>query len=86
MAAKVLTLYSRLGCHLCEDMQTQLPAYLEGTGLEFNVVDIDDDAVLQQEYGTLVPVLKAGDREICRYFLDVKALQQYISEHGNPLN
>lgn len=86
MTAKVLTLYSRVGCHLCEDMQTQLPEYLEGTGLEFNVVYIDDDTVYEQKYGTLVPVLKAGDREICHYFLDVKALQQYISERGNPLN
>ena len=86
MAAKALTLYSRLGCHLCEDMQTQLPMYLEGTGLELNVVYIEDDTVLEQEYGTLVPVLKAGGREICHYILDIKALQQYISELGNPLN
>lgn len=86
MTTKALTLYSRLSCHLCEDMQSQLPEYLEGTGLELNVVYIDNDAVLEQEYGSLVPVLKAGDREICHYFLDIKALQQYISEQGNPLN
>ena len=86
MPAKPLTLYSRLGCHLCEDMENQLPGYLEGAGLSFNIVYIDDNKDLEGRYGTLVPVLKAGEREICHYFLDVKALQQYISEQGNPLN
>lgn len=81
-----LTLYSRLNCHLCEDMQSLLPAYLEPAGLSLNIVYIDNDNSLEQEYGTLVPVLKAGDKEICHYFLDAKALQQYISEQGNPLN
>ena len=80
MSAKRLTVYSRLGCHLCEDMQNLLPPYLEETGLSFDVIYIDDDSDLEALYSTLVPVLKAGDREICHYFLDVKALQQYISE------
>lgn len=86
MAANRLTLYSRLGCHLCEDMEKLLPEYTEKAGLSVDIVYIDEDSVLEQLYGSLVPVLKAGDREICHYFLDVKALQQYISEQGNPLN
>ena len=81
-----LTLFSRLGCHLCEDMQDQLPSYLENSKFELKIVYIDGDDQLEQKYGTLVPVLKSGDHEICHYFLDVKALQQYISEEGNPLN
>lgn len=86
MTVEGLTLYSRLGCHLCEDMQNQLPSYLEEAGIAVNIVYIDKNDELEDQYGTLVPVLKAGDREICHYFLDVKALQQYISEVGNPLN
>lgn len=86
MSAHQLTLYSRLGCHLCEDMENLLPSYLEEAGLSLNIIYIDDDSDLEQQYGTLVPVLKAGKNEICHYFLDVKALQQYISELGNPLN
>ena len=80
MPGRQLTLYSRLGCHLCEDMQNQLPQYLEGAGLSINIIYIDNDSELEQRYGTLVPVLKSGDKEICHYFLDIKALQQYIRE------
>lgn len=81
-----MTLYSRLGCHLCEDMEAMLPSYLENTSISLDIVYIDDCEDLEQQYGTLVPMLKAGDAEICHYFLDIKALQQYISEVGNPLN
>ena len=81
-----LTLYSRLGCHLCEDMEKLLPSYLQQSAISLNIVYIDDEPELEQQYGTSIPVLKAGEREICHYFLDVKALQQYISAHGNPLN
>ena len=86
MSANELTLYSREGCHLCEDMQNLLPSYLEEAGLSLNIIYIDNNSDLEQQYGTLVPVLKAGEKEICHYFLDVIALQQYISEQGNPLN
>jgi len=86
MSANRLTIYSRVGCHLCDDMEKLLPDYLGQSGFDFDVVYIDDDPALEQQYGTLVPVLKAGDTEICHYFLDVKALQQYISEERNPLN
>ncbi len=86
MPVSQLTLYSREDCHLCEDMQNLLPSYLDEAGLSFDIVYIDNNSDLEQQYGTLVPVLKAGENEICHYFLDVKALQQYISEQRNPLN
>ena len=86
MPANQLTLYSRRGCHLCEDMENLLPAYLDEAGLSLNTLYIDNNPILEQQFGSLVPVLKAGEKEICHYFLDVKALQQYISEMGNPLN
>lgn len=75
-----LTLYSRLGCHLCEDMEKLLPPYLKQTAISLNIIYIDDNPDLEERYGTLVPVLSAGEREICHYFLDVKALEQYMSE------
>lgn len=86
MSTNELTLFSRTGCHLCEEMQNLLPSYLEGADFSLAIVYIDNQPLLEQQYSTLVPVLKAGEREICHYFLDVKALQQYMSEVGNPLN
>jgi hypothetical protein len=67
-------------------MENLLPTYLDEAGLSLNTLYIDNNPILEQQFGSLVPVLKAGEKEICHYFLDVKALQQYISEMGNPLN
>jgi hypothetical protein len=66
-------------------MKSQLQALLDEVGFSFSEIFIDNNPVLENQYGTLVPVLRAGEREICHYFLDLKALQQYMSEIGNPL-
>lgn len=46
-------LYTRQGCHLCEDAQALLLRY----GLDVCEVDIDADAVLQSKYTQCVPVV-----------------------------
>jgi len=72
-AAPRLTVYSREGCHLCEQM---IEALREACASHpFDVVDVDSDATLAARYGTSVPVLVADGREICRYRLDLDALR-----------
>jgi len=75
-----LTVYLRSYCHLCEAMLQQLYPLQQQYGFELETVDIDGDPALEDAYGTLVPVLKHADREICHYFLDLSALQQYFSQ------
>ena len=49
--------------------------------LEFETrrVPIDNNAELEQAYGTRVPVLVRGDLEICHYFLDMQALKKAVA-------
>ena len=74
-----LTLYSRSGCHLCEDMHQQLVAYQETLGFRLKALDIDADSALVAKYGELVPVLKLKEREVCHYFLDLDALKTCLA-------
>jgi len=76
-----LVLYSREGCHLCEDMHEQLNELAQSLNFSFVVIDIDETSELREQYNDAVPLLLAGDREICRHFLDLKSLQAAI---GNP--
>ena len=69
-----LTLYSRSGCHLCEDMLEILQGFSEELSFTVRVVDIDSDQTLRERFNTLVPVLALGENEICHYFLDKVAL------------
>jgi hypothetical protein len=53
-AVEVLILYTRPGCHLCE----QAAEMLENLGIAFQEVDIDGDAGLEDKYGLLIPVVR----------------------------
>jgi len=52
-------------------------------GFEFSQVDIDSDPGLLRQYDTRVPVLAAGDTEICYYFLEEQQLRAYIQSQHN---
>ena len=83
-AAISLTLYSRSGCHLCEDMEAALADLQQELGFRVERIDIDSDPDLIDAYGTLVPVLKQGDIEICHYFLDPQALRSHLHLDSSP--
>ena len=80
MAVK-LTLYTRHGCHLCEDMERALPEIASELGFATEIIPIDNNDALEQAYGSKVPVLAIGDDIICEYFLDKVALTEAITRH-----
>lgn len=51
-----LTLYSRTGCHLCEDAER----LLDGLKLPYGRVEVGGDPELERRYGWDVPVLSRG--------------------------
>ena len=65
--------------YLCEDMQEGLKPLSSKLGFTVEVIDIDADPDLINEYGSKVPVLMHERHEICHYFLDPQALQMYFS-------
>ena len=74
----ILTLYTRVGCHLCEDMERQLSLLQQHHPFSLNVVDIDADSYLALRYGKRVPVLAAGEQEICHYYLNQDLVLEYL--------
>ena len=78
-----LNLYTRHGCHLCEDMEQAISEL--ATELDFitEIIPIDNNTELEQDYGHRVPVLMMGDNMICEYFLDKAALIQAVSKANN---
>jgi len=75
---QTLTLYTRVGCHLCDEMKRQLDLFQRQYDFSLTVVDIDADSYLRLRYGERVPVLAAGEREICHYHLDKNLLLDYV--------
>ena len=58
-----LVLYTRDGCHLCDDAKVVLERVAASTGEGFTEVDIATDPDLTAEYGDRIPVLMLDGRE-----------------------
>jgi glutaredoxin len=52
-------IYTRPGCHLCEEAE----ALLRKHGIEPQLVDIDADPALRERYTTCVPVVVIDGKE-----------------------
>jgi hypothetical protein len=74
-----LRIYSRPGCHLCEQLLLDLMPLVRGR-LEIEVVNIDDDADLGREYGTRIPVIEFAGQFICQYTLDRIAIRAILDD------
>lgn len=72
---KVLRVYSREGCGLCEEMLAELTPWAGAQGVPVEVVDVDDDPTLARRYGLKVPVLEWDGETVCFGCLDWAALR-----------
>jgi len=79
-SALTLTLYTRSGCHLCEEMQQALADLQRRYQFGISLVDVDADNLLELRYGQRVPLLSAGDRELCHYHLNEAAVLSYLRQ------
>jgi glutaredoxin len=68
-------MYSRPGCHLCEEAR----AVLEGIGAPFTEIDITTDDALHTAYLERIPVVALDGVELFEYFVDEPALRGHLS-------
>ncbi len=76
---KTLLLYSRPGCHLCEELAADLEPMLAGRAV-IEIVDISEDPALERRYGLRIPVLALGDRELCGFPLDKAVVERCLAD------
>ena len=69
-----LVLYSRPGCHLCDDAR----AVLLRIGEPFDEVDIDSDDELFKRYLERIPVIALDGEELYDFFVDEQDLRRRV--------
>ena len=72
-------LYTRPGCHLCEEMLREMLAANCADEYQLEEVNIDDDPALKQRYGLLIPVLTINGKEAFKYRLTAAEFRQQIT-------
>ncbi|HKE99235.1 MAG TPA: glutaredoxin family protein [Actinomycetes bacterium] len=76
--ARVVTLYTRGGCHLCEDAEAVLERVRAGVAFELRAVDVDADPELARRYGVRVPVVAVDGVERFEYEVPPDLLLQAL--------
>ena len=71
--------YSRRGCHLCEQLIDEVEPLLRGRA-SLVVRDVDADPAWAAAYGLDIPLLFLGAEEVCRHRLDRSALQSALAK------
>ena len=76
-----LTLYSRPGCHLCDEMKAVIAHVRAGRPIPVTLqeVDVSTDAALEARYGTEIPVLLLNGRKVAKYRVTVEELTRMVS-------
>lgn len=77
-----LTLLFREYCSLCRQMREALQPFQQQFGFELDVIDIDEHPEWEQQYNEQVPVLLHGQQEICHWFLDERALREFLQQRA----
>jgi glutaredoxin len=74
-----LTVLTREYCHLCEEMLAALKQYQGRYRFDVEVVDVDRNPKLEEQWGDKVPVLLDGERELCHYHLDYGVVEARLA-------
>jgi len=64
-----LTIYSRPGCHLCDEMKSVVSRVIRSTRADATIeeIDISRDPKLEATYGLEIPVLVIDGKKVAKY-------------------
>jgi hypothetical protein len=82
MTAFSFTLYSRPGCHLCDDMKAVVGPIAGRLTAPLDEIDISTSADLEARFGTEIPVLFVNGRKAFKYRVSSADLQRYLRRLG----
>jgi glutaredoxin len=75
-----VTLYTRPGCHLCEEAKTAVTPLLREFGAVLREVSIENDAVLEERYGWDIPVIFLGARKAAKHRVNVEQFRRQLEQ------
>ena len=79
---RTFTLYSRPGCHLCDDARAALTELRKRVAFALVEIDIESDDALHRAYLERIPVVELDGEELFEYFVDEDALAARLHSDG----
>ncbi len=80
----IVTLYSRPGCHLCDDARVALERVRGRVPFDLAEVDITADDALHRRYLVRIPVVALAGEELFEYHVDEAVLEARLRDRQSP--
>ena len=77
-----LTIYSRPGCHLCDEMKVIIERVARSVPLTVDEIDISRDAELDERYRLEIPVLMVNGRKAAKYRITERELLRIVRQRA----
>jgi glutaredoxin len=75
----ILTIYSKPGCHLCDDMKAVVEGVVQGRQqISLQEIDISNDPVLLQRYELEIPVLLIDGKKAAKFRITEQELTRRL--------
>jgi len=74
-----IRIYSRPGCHLCDEMKAIVKNVSRTIPLSVEEIDISTDAALEAEYGLEIPVLRVDGKKTAKYRIGEEELRRLLA-------
>lgn len=79
-APREVTLYTRPGCHLCDEAKSAIAPLLREFGATLQEINIDDDPVLKERYGWDIPVIFIGKHKAAKHRVDAARFRRQLQD------
>jgi glutaredoxin len=74
-----LTIYSRPGCHLCDEMKAVVQRVAQSIPLQLEEIDISTSSELEERYGLEIPVLMVEGKKAAKYRIGEEELRRVLA-------
>jgi glutaredoxin len=75
-----VTLYTRPGCHLCDEAKVAIAPILHEFGVVLREVNVDEDSVLKERYGWDLPVIFIGRHKAAKHRVDLRQFRRQLRD------
>ena len=79
-APRDVTIYSRPGCHLCEEAKQQIAPLVKEFGARLTEINIEEDPELRARYDYDVPVIFLGARKAAKHRIDLAQFRRQLRD------
>jgi glutaredoxin len=76
---RTVTLYTRPGCHLCDEARADLERVRDEVEFLLDEVDITEDDALHARYLERIPVVALDGEELFDFYVDEEALRARLA-------